>query len=586
MRSKTFKSHLIPSGLVALALALGSGASFAQQQLNLTAGPSTATLPDGSQVPMWGFSCGAVVTGSTATCRALNPTAGTGWSPVVITVPTGAGGLTINLTNSLSFANGNSVPTSITFVGQVGAGLGASSRATTPSPVHATQQVTWPTANSGPTFVPPPQGPRVQSFATEVAAGATTPLTWAFLRPGTYLIESGTHPSIQGPMGLVGILVVTAAPATGPGPTALAPIVETAPGCAYPAPLGATNAACVVPYDAEVPILLSEIDPLQNTEVSTAVNLPGFSETTVWSGQPGGCGNPTTANAGNCYPPAVNYTPLYYMVNGVAFDKTRAANSLFPISLAAISPTAGTGGTGSILVRVVNAGLHMHVPAIVGAQVAGQTGATNPLVTGFKVMAEDGHPLPGLPKVKTEEFMAAGKVYDLMINAQSTTTSGTPPVTTIAPYSVTPAIFDRALGLSGNATERDAGMLAYIGTNGSALPSGGALATARANADTYSALVAGQTLTVSDPSKGVIANDVNVYGVTLLAGPSNGGTVTLNNNGTFTYVPSGTGTSDSFTYCANTSAATIAATVEVATVSGRPAPSVHPASTPGVLIAR
>ena len=542
MRSKISKSVLIRSGLVALALALGSGASFAQQQVNLTAGPSTATMPDGSPVPMWGYSCGAAVTGSTATCRALNPN-GTGWSPVVITVPTGAtGGLTINLTNNLSFANGNTVPTSITIVGQVGGGLGGPPT-TTPSPTHATQQVTWPTANSGPTFVPPPQGPRVQSFATEVAAGATTALTWGYLRPGTYLIESGTHPSIQGPMGLYGILVVTTAPTA----TTVAPITETAPGCAYPVPGSTTTPpACAVPYDAEVPILLSEIDPVQNNEVSTAVNLPGFSETTVWSGQTGGCGNPASMNAGNCYPPAVNYTPLYYMVNGVAFDKTHAANSLFPISPAAVAPAAGTAG--SVLVRVVNAGLHMHVPAIVGAQVAGQTGATNPLVTGFMVMAEDGHLLPGLPKVKTEEFMAAGKVYDLMINAAST--SGTATAPTFANYATAPAIFDRALSLSGNATERDAGMLAYIGTGGSALPASAALVTATANADTYNALVAGQTFTVADPSKGVIANDVNVYGVTLLAGASNG-TVTLKKNGTFSYVPTGTGTSDSFTYCAN-----------------------------------
>ena len=98
--------------------------------VNLTAGPATATLPDGSIVPMWGYSCGAAVTGSTATCAPLNPTAGTSWSPVVITVPTGAtGGLTINLTNNLSFvptgaATANTVPTSIMIVGQVGGGSG------------------------------------------------------------------------------------------------------------------------------------------------------------------------------------------------------------------------------------------------------------------------------------------------------------------------------------------------------------------------------------------------------------------------------------------------------------------------------
>ena len=67
----------------------------------------------------------------------------------------------------------------------------------------------------------------MQSFGTEVAEGTTTALTWYQLKPGTYLLESGTHPSIQVPMGLYGILVVTA-PGTATGVT-----TETAPGCAY-----------------------------------------------------------------------------------------------------------------------------------------------------------------------------------------------------------------------------------------------------------------------------------------------------------------------------------------------------------------
>ena len=84
-----------------------------------------------------------------------------------------------------------------------------------------------------------------------------------------------------------------------------------------------------------------------------------------------------------------------------------------------------------------------------------------------------------------------------------------PPATLALP------VFDRELSLSANATARDAGMLAYIGVNGSGLPNGGAFAPAAAQAVTIVSvsLVAGQTLTVSDPAKGVIANDVNVYGV-------------------------------------------------------------------------
>ena len=48
-------------------------AAFGQQTINLTAAPTSMTLPDGTIVPMWGYFCGAAVTGSTATCAALNP---------------------------------------------------------------------------------------------------------------------------------------------------------------------------------------------------------------------------------------------------------------------------------------------------------------------------------------------------------------------------------------------------------------------------------------------------------------------------------------------------------------------------------
>jgi hypothetical protein len=569
-----------------------TGAAVAQQ-VNLTAGPTTATLPDGSVVPMWGYSCGAVVTGSTATCAAANPNAAGSWSPVLITVPTGTD-LTINLTNSLSFSNGNRVPTSIMIVGQLGGGLGKAATST-PSPSHNNQPSTWPIANNGSVFTPPAQGPRVQSFSTEakVGAGAAT-LTWTAPRPGTYLLESGTHPSIQATMGLIGVVVVTAAPSGG------------GTGTAYPA----TGSVPAVTYNAEIPLIFSEIDPAQNNAVNTAVNAAGFSESATlgtYLGGPvtsisvtnGGSGytsaptvsftsgsptatatavidtDPTSAtykqvtgininNAGNyvvapkititggggtgatavaalqlqqnsiahcsggalaCYPPVVNYTPLYYLINGVAFNKT----SSLPTSLFSALPA--TGVTGNVLVRLVNAGLHMHIPSIVGAL----TGSTTP-VGGFSLIAEDGNPLPGNPRVQSEVFMAPGKTYDVMINAPSGGTAL--------------PIYDRELSLSGNATARDAGMLAYISINGATMPNSPALGGAVANPDTYNSLLASKTFTVTDPAKGVIANDVNVYGVTLLAPPYSG-TVALNTNGTFAYTPSGSGTADSFSYCAN-----------------------------------
>ncbi|HSS23446.1 MAG TPA: hypothetical protein VLL82_03340, partial [Mycobacterium sp.] len=545
MRSNMLKAALIKSGLAASVLLLASGASFGQ--VNLTAGPTTLTLPDGNVVPMWGYSCGTLVSAATATCRALNPasvtavatatTAATGtWSPVVITVPysesapgVSTTSLTINLINNLTFPAGtgtNTVPTSLVIVGQLGGGLGTAPTRT-PSPGHASQSVTWSTVSAAPLFTPPTQGDRVQSFATEVVAAGVTAvapqvasgsaLTWNALRPGTYLIESGTHPSIQGPMGLYGVLVVTTAP-VGAGAT----------GTAYGALVPSATAPSVT-YNADVPLEFSEIDAVQNKAVDTAVRTAGFSETRVWSGQPGMCGNPASAVGvvNTCYPPAVNFTPLYYLVNGVAFNKAFVATtaspnnpSLFPTNPA----TSLAAGTGTILVRMVNAGLRMHLPSIVGAQTAGVSGAgAAATVNGFALVAEDGNPVPGAlggkPRVQSDVFMAAGKTYDVKINVPAAGTTAL-------------AVYDRELSLSGNAIARDAGMLAYIGANGAALPNAASLAPAVARNDLYNSVVTGQTLVVSDPSKGVIANDTNVYGVTVV------GTVaglTLNPNGTFTY---------------------------------------------------
>lgn len=578
MRSNNHKSIRQHAGLAATALLLASGAAFAQQQVNLSAGPAATTLPDGTVVPMWGYTCGAAVSGSTASCTALNKAvaaaaaAGTPltgvWSPVVITVPTGQD-LVVNLTNNLAFLNSNTIPTSLVIVGQLGGGLGGPATST-PSPDHTNAQpVTWPIAGTAPgqtpvgVGTPPVQGPRVQSFSTEVpggaavagTAGATNAASLCFgacgvagqpaLRPGTYLLESGTHPSIQGPMGLYGIVVVTCAP----GSTAC-----TSPGTAYPA----AGARAAVTYNAEIPLLLSEIDPVQNNAVNAAVNTAGFSEIAVWSGQPGGCGNPLTAtntpnpSYGTCYPPAVNYTPLYYLVNGTAFDKT-TLTATSPPSLFAAAPASGV--TGTVLVRLVNAGLRMHVPSIVGAQ----TGPAATPVSGFSLIAEDGNVLPGVPRVQSEVFMAAGKTTDVMINVPASATTPALP------------IYDRELSLSANAIARDSGMLAYISVNGAGLPASAAFsanitAAATANPDSYF-VVGSNTLVVSDPAKGLLANDINVFGAQVIVGgvPGTVAGLTLNADGTFTY----TGVPTSFTYCGNGQTAGAAcATVTLAACTG------------------
>src|SRR5580704_8770038 len=178
MRTHNIKAILNTAARVLGLLLVGAVVTFGQQQVNLTAGPATAILPDGTAVPMWGYSCGAAATGSTATCAPLNPTVALGgWSPVVITVPTGQS-LTINLTNNLSFtttSGTNNVPTSLVIVGQLGGGLGTAATSTA-APDHSNAQpLTWPIAGNAPgtpltgVGTPPTQATRVQSFSTEVA---------------------------------------------------------------------------------------------------------------------------------------------------------------------------------------------------------------------------------------------------------------------------------------------------------------------------------------------------------------------------------------------------------------------------------
>src|SRR5579871_3627491 len=662
MRIQNLKAIFKNAARVTSLLLFGAAASFAQQQVNLTAAPTQAILPDGSSVPMWGYTCaGSTVIGaSTATCVPLNPAAAAlgNWSPVIITVPTGAaGGLQINLTNHLSFtpagAAANNIPTSLTIVGLVGGGLG-NAPTRVPSPAHDSQIVTWPTVGGSTGFTPPPQPDRVESFSTEVAAGSMASLSWATLQPGPYLIESGTHPSIQGPMGLYGILVVTTAP-TSILVNGVSTESAAGAGTAYPA--NAVTGTAAITYDAEVPMLFSEIDPVQNRAVSAAVNTAGFNENAqheqsftqggsgpisqvnVSSGGSGytsvpnvmitgggGSGATATAtvaggavtgitlmNAGSgftynptvtisggggagaeavaivagtqvatntmgscqgaaaCYPPAVNYTPLYYMVNGQAFDKTHPTLSLFnttPNNTLVSTAAAPT----NILVRIVNAGLHMHVPSIVNSMTTNS--ATNASVPGFSLIAEDGNVLPGNHRVQTDVFMAPGKVMDVMIHAPATCT----PVTPATSCNAAIPVYDRELSLSANAISRDSGMLAYINANLSAVPVPAATAVARA--DNYPSLIAGQTFRVSDVSKGVIANDTNVFGVALdTTKIAAHGTVTLNANGTFTYVPSDGTTSDSFGYCANgttqTSASPICTTVTLGAATVESSTGVH-----------
>ncbi len=134
----------------------------------------------------------------------------------------------------------------------------------------------------------------------------------------------------------------------------------------------------------------------------------------------------------------------------MAFDKTNASASLFPT----------VPGNGCQLETSWSA---WSTPACACTCLRSSEHRPGCGAAGFGLIAEDGNPLPGVPRVQSEVFMAAGKTYDVMINVPAAGATALP-------------IFDRQLSLSANATARDAGMLAYISVNGAGLPSAGAFA--------------------------------------------------------------------------------------------------------------
>ncbi|MEI8169064.1 MAG: Ig-like domain-containing protein [Rhodoferax sp.] len=530
-----FVKALLHTALVASTVLLSSLAGAATTTINLTAQRMSTTLPDGTTVPMWGY----CTTGSCSAAWAPGPT---------IVVPYDAGSsavnsLTINLTNSLP------TPTSLVILGQLGGGLGLPTKMD--SPVHATQSsTTWP-GNGAPdvAFTPPSQGKRVMSFATEVIGGGTTTLTWANLKPGTYLYETGTLPSIQAPMGLYGVLIVTQPPVQASA------VVPFAPGKAYPTSLAClantttTSHSCVA-YDADVALLFSEIDPVQNAAVDAAaladaVLTKRFDDPSCSANTP-------------CYPAAVNYTPTHFLINGKAFDKTAPLNSAF--ALAGTSAARLTTSSGKLLVRMLNAGSRSHIPTIVGLPMA--------------LVAEDGNLSPGNPKQQNEVLLTAGKTHDVLVepatSGPATTTDTTCATGSLCYSAATFPMFDRQLNLtSGN--QPDSGMQGFLqvasagSTGAGKLP---AAVTPTAVNDTF------QVPLNASINGNVKLNDIAVAAVAVVTKPTHGN-LSLNSDGSFVYTATaGFMGIDTFTYNGNgglTNTATV--TLSVASTGTGVAPT-------------
>ena len=197
-------------GLGVGSLVLGSSMANAAA-VDLCAGQTTLTMPDGAVVPMWGFALGGVdaATGQCAGAIQIpGPTLDIGTDTA----------LSINLSNTLT------VPVSIIIPGQK-------------LPTQAGGAPSAPVYNN-PNAVG--RDKRVRSLVHEAAPGASASYEWLDLKPGSHIYHSATHQQVQVQMGLYGAMVKNAAA-----------------GEAYPGVL----------YDSSVSVFYSEVDPVQHAAI-------------------------------------------------------------------------------------------------------------------------------------------------------------------------------------------------------------------------------------------------------------------------------------------------------------------------------
>jgi len=189
----------------------------------------------------------------------------------------------------------------------------------------------------------------------------------------------------------------------------------------------------------------------------------------------------------------IDYKPSLFLLNGESYTPSAAA---LP---------AGAAGQRT-LVRMLNAGLATHVVVIDGATLS--------------IVAEDGNKL-GDARLQASVLLPAGKTHD----AIWTPAAG-------GDF----AAYDRALRLEAS-TEPSGGMLATLRVSGAPAASSTNPDALQANADAYPAFE-DLPLTVA-AAAGILANDTPSGSVTArLDTPPRFGTLTLNADGSFSYVPS------------------------------------------------
>lgn len=336
----------------AVACLLWAGPALAAEYW-LCAGAMTKLMPDpdgsgplrGQRITMWGF----------ALDNNNDLSDGCGTRPRVpgpeLVVPDGdATGLTVHLRNDLPLLNRRPVRVSILIPGQA-AGTGG--------------------APAGAFFTDAQGRQRARSFTVETPRRGVRTYTWPAFRPGTYLYMSGTHPALQVQMGLYGMARR-----------------DAGPGTAYAG----------VPYDQQVTLLYSEIDPALHRAVAGNLYGPGPAMT-VHS--------------------TLNYRPSYFLVNGRPFAR-------------GVTPNIPAGAAGSTtLIRFLNAGLQEHVPVVQEAY--------------LRLVAEDGNPAT-YPAERYSVPLPAGKTVDALF---------TPAAAGVYP------VYDRRLSLT-NRAQTPGGLLSFL----------------------------------------------------------------------------------------------------------------------------
>lgn len=329
---------LLPIAAATL-LAMGTGQARAMA-VTLCAEPYTITLPgEPNPVPMWGYRVAA-----DAPACAVSVTRSSAAAPV-ITMPAGDSTLSVTLVNRLA------VPTSVVIAGQALPADGG--------PAVMAEDLIGPSCDPTTMAMPARMACRVRSFTGETDASATRTYTFTNLRPGSFLLQSGTHPQAQVQMGLVALLKQDAAP------------LDLTARRLYGAAATDVNAS----FDVDATALLAEVDVAQHNRIQSTLGTTG--QQAQW--KTGGS--------------TLDYAPRHFLINGRPFDGNNVAASDIGVS-------APNGAR--VVLRLANAGLQSRSLMLSNGT--------------WRLLTEDGHPYAA-PREQATVLLPAGKTSDVAMLA-------------------------------------------------------------------------------------------------------------------------------------------------------------------------